>query len=331
MQGLKGSRLISLNLNPFAMKIQFYFTTVFAVLVGAAIQAQNTFPATGNVGVGTTTPRGKFDVDGPGDIFLSDDTNVGTSQSLYLPGHIYMAPYNGSNVIYLQARRANNSGTTIMRLRTYDNGTLTDAMNIEGNGNVGIGNNSPSEKLSVQGNIQIPLTSSIGFAQSDRFTHSGNQIGNYSLGWSNDSWNSGAPSAYFSGFGGMKFFTQAQPRMAINPAGNVGIGTLNPDFKLTVNGKIKAEEVQVVVDVPADYVFEKDYNLMPLSEVDKFVKENKHLPNIPNAEAIKANGWPVGEMNNKLLEKIEELTLYMIELKKENEELKKRVGKLEKE
>lgn len=117
--------------------------------------------------------------------------------------------------------------------------------------------------------------------------------------------------------------------MRIGPSGNVGIGTTNPDFKLTVNGKIKAEEVQVVVDVPADYVFDESYDLKPLEEVEQFIKENKHLPGVPNADALKANGWQVGEMNNKLLEKVEELTLYLIELKKENEALKARLDRLE--
>ncbi|MCZ8216891.1 MAG: hypothetical protein O9262_11660 [Cyclobacteriaceae bacterium] len=98
--------------------------------------------------------------------------------------------------------------------------------------------------------------------------------------------------------------------------GNVGIGTTTADFKLTVNGKIKAEEIQVVVDVPADYVFEDNYNLLPLKEVEQFIKDNKHLPGIPNGETIAIHGWNVGEMNNKLLEKIEELTLHLIELNK---------------
>lgn len=66
----------------------------------------------GHFGVGTISPRGKFDVDGAGDIYLADDLNTGTGQSLYLPGHIYLSPYNGSNVSYLQARRYNNAGTT---------------------------------------------------------------------------------------------------------------------------------------------------------------------------------------------------------------------------
>jgi len=126
--------------------------------------------------------------------------------------------------------------------------------------------------------------------------------------------------------------------MKILQNGNVGIGTSSIDYKLTVNGKIKAEEVKVVVDVPSDFVFESDYTLRSLEEVEKFISENKHLPNVPSAKEIKENGWEVGEMSNKLLEKVEELTLYLIELKKENEkmkqennELKVRIEKLEKD
>ncbi len=132
-------------------------------------------------------------------------------------------------------------------------------------------------------------------------------------------------------------YTAFVDRLSINPVGNVGIGTTTPDYRLTVNGKIKAEEIQVVVDVPADYVFEKDYSLMPLEEVEQFVTENKHLPGMPDAQSLIANGWQVGEMNNKLLEKVEELTLYMIQLKKTTDELQKQndvlktqIGKLEK-
>jgi hypothetical protein len=103
-------------------------------------------------------------------------------------------------------------------------------------------------------------------------------------------------------------------RMVIKANGNVGIGTTQPTQKLTINGKILAEEIQVVVDVPADYVFNPEYDLMSLSEVSKFIEQSKHLPNVPSAEELKMNGWNVGEMNNKLLEKVEELTLYILQL-----------------
>jgi hypothetical protein len=94
-----------------------------------------------------------------------------------------------------------------------------------------------------------------------------------------------------------------------------------------VNGGIVCEEVKVLVDVPdADYVFEEDYNLTPLSEVENFIKENKHLPNIPSAEEFKTNGYKLGDMDEMLLRKIEEMTLYIIELQKQIDELKQQKG-----
>jgi hypothetical protein len=108
--------------------------------------------------------------------------------------------------------------------------------------------------------------------------------------------------------------------------GNVGIGTANPDQKLTVKGKIHAEEVIIDLAVPADYVFKPNYKLMPLRLVEQFVKANSHLPEIPSASEITKNGLSMGEMQNKLLQKVEELTLYLIEQQKhidvQNEEIK---------
>ena len=104
--------------------------------------------------------------------------------------------------------------------------------------------------------------------------------------------------------------------------GNVGIGTTNPTEKLVVDGKIIAEEVKVQ-NVPAsDYVFEPDYNLLSLQEVETFIKENKHLPDIPSAQEFKENGVGLGEMDNMLLRKVEELTLYVIQLSSQNEAIK---------
>ncbi|WP_462252127.1 autotransporter outer membrane beta-barrel domain-containing protein [Ferruginibacter sp.] len=105
--------------------------------------------------------------------------------------------------------------------------------------------------------------------------------------------------------------------------GNVGIGTLNPTYKLSVNGDIRTKEV-VVETGWADYVFDKKYKLAPLEDVEKFIQQNKHLPNIPSAKEVAEKGLHVGDVQKRMMEKIEELTLYMIELKKEIEALKKK-------
>jgi hypothetical protein len=117
-------------------------------------------------------------------------------------------------------------------------------------------------------------------------------------------------------------------KMTILPNGNVGIGTAEPIHKLDVDGTIRAKEI-IVENDGADFVFEDGYQLMPLDELDQYIKDNRHLPGIPKAESMQANGMSVGEMQTMLLQKIEEFTLYMIELKKENEQLKARVASLE--
>lgn len=93
------------------------------------------------------------------------------------------------------------------------------------------------------------------------------------------------------------------------------------------NGNVKATEVRVKVPIFPDYVFEKDYNLLPLSEVEKYIKINKHLPNIPSSEVVVKDGLALGDMQVKQMEKIEELYLYIIKLEKRITELEKETAK----
>lgn len=134
--------------------------------------------------------------------------------------------------------------------------------------------------------------------------------------------------------------------------GNTGIGTYTPNAKLHLNGaqligsnssriatgyqlsvvgKIIAEEVKVQLAASwPDYVFADDYRLMPIEDLEKSIRENKHLPNVPSAaDVTKEKGIELGEMNRKLLEKVEELTLYIIQLKKENTALDGRLKEIE--
>ena len=106
-------------------------------------------------------------------------------------------------------------------------------------------------------------------------------------------------------------------------AGKVGIGTNSPDEKLTVNGTVHAKEVRVDLSVPGpDYVFEPDYELRSLEEIAQFIQNEKHLPEVPSAKEMESNGVELGDMNMLLLKKIEELTLHLIDLKREQEILK---------
>ena len=95
-------------------------------------------------------------------------------------------------------------------------------------------------------------------------------------------------------------------------------------------GTINARSVYVDANVGADFVFEPDYHLRPLSEVEQFINENKHLPDIAPAACMIENGVDVGEFQIQLLQKIEELTLYVIEQQKLIEELKREIDKIKK-
>jgi hypothetical protein len=125
------------------------------------------------------------------------------------------------------------------------------------------------------------------------------------------------------GTGKIKFVTKEfswsnggvdQLRMTILKNGKIGIGTETPTELLAVNGTIHAKEIRVDLQDWPDYVFNVNYNLLTIEQVEEFVKEKGHLPDIPNAKEVEENGIKLAEMNKKLLKKIEEMTLYIIDL-----------------
>jgi hypothetical protein len=118
--------------------------------------------------------------------------------------------------------------------------------------------------------------------------------------------------------------------------GNVGIGTTSPSERLSVNGKISAKKIIVTQLGWSDYVFDKKYKLRSLFSLENFIKENKHLPEVPTAKEVEEKGISVGDNQALLLKKIEELTLYVIKLDKQNriltlsnKELNNRLSKIE--
>ena len=112
----------------------------------------------------------------------------------------------------------------------------------------------------------------------------------------------------------------------------MGIGTLTTgNHKLAIEGSIGAREIKVEANGWSDFVFYEDYNLPTLTEVENHIKEKGHLKDIPSAKEVEKNGFFLGAMDAKLLQKIEELTLYTIDQQKEIEELKKQNSKIDKQ
>lgn len=211
------------------------------------------------------------------------------------------------------------------------------------NTNVGINTASPQGSLDINANGNIPVIRGNGgyiptglrFID-DSYTQQGN-VKEWAI-WKGNQW---AKGLAFMRYDAVDYCATGicDAPLFLHDNGNIGMGSLNPDAKLTVKGKIHAEEIKVDLNVPADYVFQKyytgasslkpEYTIPTLEDVEKFTKENNHLPNIPSAKEIQEKGLNVGEMSNLLLQKIEELTLYTIEQNKLIKEQQKRIEALE--
>ncbi len=188
-------------------------------------------------------------------------------------------------------------------------------MVINKNGHIGVGTTNPTQEVDVNGEVQ-----SKGFVLVDPSLGSNTDytaLYREDLGPDNATVKLRIGDDALGSFHiGYRYWSTGEwiSRFYVNNNGRVGIGTTSPDATLTVNGDIHAEEVKVDLDVPApDYVFKEGYDLKSLQEVQNYIQKHGHLPNIPSAKEMEEGGIELGGMNMKLLEKIEELTLYTLQ------------------
>jgi hypothetical protein len=231
------------------------------------------------------------------------------------------------------------------RFRIFSPGV--ERFTITSDGNVGIGTTNPSEILQVGsmaagGTNKIAIPGVYNFenirlgqfgngAAGLEFVNHANLTNSYGIRFlANIDQASGLQIQYApvtSSYTGLQYTTGIF--MGVN--GNIGIGTTNPDAKLAVKGTVHAEEVKVDLNVQGpDYVFEPTYQLPSLTETEAYIKAHKHLPEVPSAKEMEANGINLSEMNMVLLKKVEELTLHVIELKKRDEAMQKELNALKK-
>ena len=285
-----------------------------------------------NVGIGTTTPDERLHVAG-GDILLSPTTGG--------LGLLNVSPH-----IKIRARNANNGGvnfglefqvdqTTAGWIRSYippligffpssirisRSGENQPDLVVTQSGTVGVGTFAPDAKLHVQdGNLRINYANSNAEIELAR---GGTKRAFVQLaGTSGDDIRIGT---YEGNQGNFIIRTNGGNRLTVDHQGNVRIGNSIADgYRLSVAGKVICTELRVALTGNwPDYVFHNDYRLTDLEDVEKHIRQHSHLPNVPSATQIEEEGLHLGEMQRLQMEKIEELFLHVISLKKELETLK---------
>jgi hypothetical protein len=308
----------------------------------------------GNVGIGTIDPLYKLDI--RGESYSQGHTIQAYSPTLTLKRNTTTGGYVQGIQTQQQDGTNNwffgNHSTSDFRISKGD--FSAPKLIVTDTGNVGVGIVNPSTKLEVYNTAGQGHLTLLGNDDSSQ------ELSRISLDYKIQGVDHviGRISSFYqtqtnNGSGGLRFFSRYQgslnEAMRLDSNGNIGIGTTSPTAKLEVvgkssftdnmkvNAKIEAKEIKVTLTPTADFVFEEDYNLPKLEEVEKHIKEKKHLPEIASAKQMEKEGVNVGEFQIKLLQKIEELTLYTIEQNKKIEaqnkqilEQNQRIEKLEK-
>ncbi|TYO84920.1 hypothetical protein LX74_03725 [Elizabethkingia miricola] len=267
----------------------------------------------GNVGIGTTTPENTeswnkvLEVKGTANSKLITTTSDITTGMWSHNTDIFSAPAGG-----LAGTHTNHPYSLITN--------KTSRMTIAADGNIGIGTTTPSEKLEVNGSVYSNTDNSyIGVdAQGE------SRLGLVKKGGFGPVISSGSNHPIILGS-----WNTPDIRNNISSGNFKEHLRINTNGNASLQGKLEAKEIKVTTTPTADFVFEDTYQLPNLENVEKHIKENKHLPEIASAAEMQKEGVNIGDFQIKLLQKIEELTLYSIEQNKQNKEQQERILKLE--
>jgi hypothetical protein len=294
-------------------------------LISACCAAQNTFPSTGNVGIGTASPGAKLSFNNLSDSVTPDGITwynpSPLSYGIYKSAGSWLGPDFLQLVVHFETGIALNPG--IAYPKSY--------VDVQGgglrvtSGNLGIGTTTPAAKISFN-------DVSDGSNGPDGITWFNPNPLSYGIYRSAGPWLSpdyqqlvvhfDTGIALNPGSQSGKSYVDIQGGGLRVTSGNVGIGTTDTKgYKLAVNGNIRTQEVRVENTNWPDYVFERSYAIKSLPELEVFINKYKHLPEIPTASEVAKDGFDVGDMNAKLLKKIEELTLMLIHQNKKIEKL----------
>ncbi len=330
-----------MTMKKFSTALVGFFTVLACV---ATLTAQTTIfvpsgtvgtSSNGNVGIGTSSPTEKLEIDGTVRINTTNQTGIlAFGNRDQGAGYYDTGVYRGSIGLTTAGNYLNVSGYAgiVFNSSASALGSQTTRMYIDGAaGNVGIGTTSPAQKLQVWGTARFG-------ADANGFVDIYNQQGTSEGGVINLRSNTGT-NMFLEDFNGVfrlvnsgwtaSLFSVDQSGNGYFP-GNVGIGTTNPTQKLSVNGTIQAKEV-IVQTGWSDYVFAKGYRLAPLAEIEQHIEKDGHLPGIPSAQEVAEHGVRMGDMQAKLMAKIEEITLHQIAQEKEIFSLKQGNATLRKE
>jgi len=341
--------------------------TLSAGILAFSSFAQNTpWSTTGNIGIGITSPAAALHLlsagtslnptsQYSGNLIIQGNsggrsTVSGASLEFAIPaGTDGNNPWGQARIITVAGTTNTSSDATgkmILGTRRSFNklgmgGALWnygDDLTIDGGGQVGIGTTTPKATLQVNGAVLIQGANiDSRFAAGSDFSYLLNS-GRMLIGWNRSA--GGGETDFISNpgggvTGGFAFYNYdnagvMSQLLSIQANGSIGIGTaITNGYKLAVKGSVIATSVKVqLMDVWPDYVFEKSFRRLSLPELEHYVNTEKHLPEMPSAQAVSRDGIDLGEMHVKLLKKIEELTLYLIEQNKQIEILKEKINKM---